>query len=107
MSWASNWQEGLTPLDRESSRNNIFSSEEGDPSGDTVEKISLTNLTSQYCTKLYENETALLQRTYPDRFCEVWFDTVSCWPPTPFNQNASVRCFSELLNVKYNDTCKY
>lgn len=105
MSWASNWQHDLTPVDRDTSSNNVFKSDEDSLS--TPGEELLTNLTLNLCLQVYENLTKRMVSSHPDGFCEATFDGLSCWPPTPLNQTAVNRCFSELNHVKYDDTREY
>ncbi|XP_030749956.1 diuretic hormone receptor-like [Sitophilus oryzae] len=56
------------------------------------------------CQKTYANETLRLQETHPDGFCNVSFDNILCWPPTPINTKAEVKCFSEFMGIYYDDS---
>ncbi|XP_056633381.1 diuretic hormone receptor-like [Diorhabda sublineata] len=68
------------------------------------DEIFRTNLTIDQCKAKYATETQNLSETQPQRFCKVISDSVLCWPPTPYNSTATIRCFSELFNIKYDDT---
>lgn len=71
------------------------------------EDLFVTNLTLEHCQIQYANQTALLEELYPGAYCGVTFDSILCWPPTPVNESAVTKCFSELFNIKYDDTRKY
>nr|XP_023013373.1 diuretic hormone receptor-like [Leptinotarsa decemlineata] len=63
-----------------------------------------TNVSLEQCKVQYENETIQYSQLYPEGFCPVISDSVLCWPPTPLNETATIKCFSELFNIKYDDT---
>ncbi|CAH1101345.1 unnamed protein product [Psylliodes chrysocephalus] len=68
------------------------------------EEIFRTNVTLEQCQAQYANESQFLSQQYPEGYCRVTFDRVLCWPPSPHNTTASIKCFSELFNIKYDDT---
>ncbi|KAG5885179.1 hypothetical protein JTB14_000942 [Gonioctena quinquepunctata] len=63
-----------------------------------------TNVSLEQCKLQYENESLELSQLYPEGFCHVTSDSVLCWPPTPINETATIKCLSELFNIKYDDT---
>lgn len=69
--------------------------------------FSVTNLTLEQCQSEYRNQTYLLSRIHSGEFCDVTFDSILCWPPTPINETAVIKCFSELFSIKYDETRKY
>lgn len=71
-----------------------------------AEDALLSNLTLQDCRSQYANETEALLTLHPGGFCKVSFDSIMCWPPTLINDTASIKCFSEFNNMKYDDTSK-
>lgn len=71
------------------------------------DEFPVTNLTSDHCRNQYANHTDLLLGSHLYDFCSVTFDSVLCWPPTPVNKTATIKCFSELFTIKYDDTRKY
>lgn len=76
--------------------------------GDIVEQeLFRNNETDKIhrCHELYEQETQRLEQLYSvEGFCEVFFDTLSCWPPTAPNTTAVISCFKELGGLRYNDS---
>uniref|UniRef100_A0A6P7FWW2 Diuretic hormone receptor-like n=1 Tax=Diabrotica virgifera virgifera TaxID=50390 RepID=A0A6P7FWW2_DIAVI len=68
------------------------------------EILHATNVTLEQCKAQYANDTFVLSDAYPEGFCKVTFDGVVCWPPTPHNHTATIKCFSELFAIKYDDT---
>lgn len=71
-----------------------------------VEELYVTNLTLDYCQLQFANHTASFLDTQQDGFCGVTFDSISCWPPTAINKTATIKCFSELFTIRYDDTRK-
>lgn len=69
--------------------------------------FSVTNLTLEQCQSQYRNQTYLLSKIHSGDFCDVTFDSILCWPPTPLNETAVIKCFSELFSIKYDETRKY
>ncbi|VEN43665.1 unnamed protein product, partial [Callosobruchus maculatus] len=68
------------------------------------EEIPKSNVTLDQCRSAFADESQQLADAHPEGFCRVAFDSVLCWPPTPLNQTATVKCFSELFHIKYDDT---
>lgn len=66
--------------------------------------IFYSKLNQTYCDSVYVKETNELLRTHLNAFCAPIVDPVMCWPPTPVNQTAIMKCFSELNFIKYDDT---
>lgn len=64
------------------------------------------NVRKLQCVQQYANETLVMNETRPEGFCPASFDRVSCWPPTPFNTTAVIRCFKQFYDVFYDDTRK-
>lgn len=76
-----------------------FAVANGSDSLSTLQKVG-----PMLCNALYANETAMMMEQYPEGFCGASFDLVSCWPPTPYNSAAVIRCFKKFQNVLYDDT---
>ncbi|CAH1099939.1 unnamed protein product [Psylliodes chrysocephalus] len=60
--------------------------------------------TIEDCKAEFQNQTDYLQQHYRNGFCNVTFDSVMCWPPTPYNETATIKCFKYLFSIRYNDT---
>ncbi|KAJ3643662.1 hypothetical protein Zmor_026361 [Zophobas morio] len=91
------------PLDQ-----TVSLSVEGENEWNDTEDIKLTlNITETHCKTVYANKTAALAEINPDGFCPVTTDGLLCWPPTPINETTYVKCFAELMSIKYDDTRKY
>ncbi|XP_074036699.1 diuretic hormone receptor isoform X3 [Leptinotarsa decemlineata] len=69
-----------------------------------LEEEPTTNLTLEQCKEQFKSRTEYLTEHYPNGFCKVAFDSVLCWPPTPANEIAEIKCFSELFEIKYDDS---
>lgn len=69
--------------------------------------LFITNLTLSHCKIQHANNTASLINSEQGEFCDVTFDSILCWPPTPINKTAVIKCFSELFGIRYDDTRKY
>lgn len=104
MSWDSKWEYDIDSVDFHTSSRNTYKPEEDAKS--LLAQEPLTNLTLEYCSKLYENVTNSFRKTNQGGFCEVTFDGILCWPPTPLNVTAVNKCFKKLLNIDYDDTRK-
>ncbi|XP_060529993.1 diuretic hormone receptor-like isoform X2 [Cylas formicarius] len=63
-----------------------------------------SNITMEDCTRLYKSEISSVTKLNRGGFCNVTFDLLLCWPPTPLNGTAQVKCFSELLGIRYDDS---
>ncbi|XP_063931809.1 diuretic hormone receptor-like isoform X3 [Zophobas morio] len=88
------------PLDQ-----TVSLSVEGENEWNDTEDIKLTlNITETHCKTVYANKTAALAEINPDGFCPVTTDGLLCWPPTPINETTYVKCFAELMSIKYDDT---
>lgn len=59
------------------------------------------------CRDTYAEETTFLESNFTAPFCKVSFDRVSCWPPTPANTTAVIKCMAYLNNIRYDDTRKF
>lgn len=59
------------------------------------------------CREKYAEEAAFLDSNFTEPFCKVSFDRVSCWPPTPANTTAVIKCMAYLNNIRYDDTRKF
>ncbi|XP_022903075.1 diuretic hormone receptor-like isoform X2 [Onthophagus taurus] len=81
-------------------KNNIEIHDDDDD--DVRQNYTLSEIT-EFCNSFYENETSVLREKYPGGFCESVYDTISCWPPTPYNSTAVIRCFKEFNNIRYDD----
>lgn len=103
MSIEPNWKNDNV-LDHDASNNKIYTHASLSQSFFDIEL--LTNQSMHDCEKQYERLTKQFFELYKEGFCEVTFDGLSCWPPTPPNQTATIKCFSELNQVKYDDTSK-
>lgn len=104
MSWESKWEYDINSVDFHTSSRNTYKPEEAAKS--LLAQEPLTNLTLEYCSRIYENVTNSFRKTYPEGFCEVTFDGILCWPPTALNVTAVNKCFKKLMNVDYDDTRK-
>ncbi|XP_076265689.1 diuretic hormone receptor-like isoform X2 [Rhynchophorus ferrugineus] len=62
------------------------------------------NMTMQDCQKMHANLTAKLSETHPGAFCDASFDNILCWPPTLLNSTAEMKCFSDFLGIRYDDS---
>ncbi|XP_018579874.1 diuretic hormone receptor-like, partial [Anoplophora glabripennis] len=102
--WGSNWQQDLTPLDHDSVNGFEYHPVMDNTNGSYFDEPYKTNVTLEQCKAQYANQTAALQQLHPEGFCRVTFDSVLCWPPTAINDTATIKCFSELFNIKYDDT---
>lgn len=69
-----------------------------------ADDVYVSNLTLEHCQIQFSNQTAQLLESHPGDFCSVTFDSVLCWPPTPVNKTAVIKCFAELFSIKYDDT---
>lgn len=67
----------------------------------------LEKIQPELCRAEYANSTAVLAEQHPEGFCNASFDSVSCWPPTPYNTTAVIRCFKMLNDIVYDDTRKF
>lgn len=107
MNWFStNWQQDLAPIDQD-----VINELHFDPdlhllpeNNDTLFIMPESNLTVAYCRQVFDREIAEISTIHPEGYCNATSDTILCWPPTPFNETAVVKCFSELLGVKYDST---
>ncbi|KAK9890907.1 hypothetical protein WA026_012249 [Henosepilachna vigintioctopunctata] len=61
-------------------------------------------INQSFCESLYSNNTLVLSEENPSGYCGPVADPVACWPPTPANTTAIIKCLSELYSVKYDDT---
>ncbi|XP_044266747.1 diuretic hormone receptor-like isoform X2 [Tribolium madens] len=96
------WPESL-PQDQEPVDADLWPTSENDLNETEDIKIRL-NITLQQCANLYANRTTALVESHPDGFCPVTTDGLLCWPPTPINETTYVKCFAELMNIRYDDT---
>jgi hypothetical protein len=103
MSWPDpNLPQDLNPVDQD-----LSWSMSGENVWNDTEDIKIKlNITLQHCTNLYLNKTAALAESNHERVCPVTTDGLLCWPPTPVNETASVKCFAELMHIRYDDTRK-
>ncbi|XP_045474415.1 diuretic hormone receptor-like isoform X2 [Harmonia axyridis] len=70
---------------------------------DLVDYVAAVNQTG--CEELYANETLAMTRELSTLgFCGPMADPVACWPPTPVNTTAVIRCFAELNFIRYDDS---
>lgn len=70
---------------------------------DLVDYVAAVNQTG--CEELYANETLAMSRELSTLgFCGPMADPVACWPPTPVNTTAVIRCFAELNFIRYDDS---
>jgi corticotropin releasing hormone receptor 1 len=101
MSWPDpNLPQDLNPVDQD-----LSWSMSGENVWNDTEDIKIKlNITLQHCTNLYLNKTAALAESNHERVCPVTTDGLLCWPPTPVNETASVKCFAELMHIRYDDT---
>ncbi|CAG9772905.1 unnamed protein product [Ceutorhynchus assimilis] len=106
-----NWQQDQGPMDHDVSHPSNFMGivpiGNNSDSGDDISysyKLLGQNMTLDHCEKMYINETKRLLKTHPDGFCNTSFDKILCWPPTPYNSVARIKCFSEFLGITYDDT---
>lgn len=96
------------PQDLEPVDNDLWSSGSSESGFNDTEDIKIRlNITLQHCANLYANKTARLKESHPDGFCPVTTDGLLCWPPTPINETTYVKCFAELMNIRYDDTREY
>ncbi|XP_066159308.1 diuretic hormone receptor-like isoform X2 [Euwallacea fornicatus] len=72
--------------------------------GSSMPDVYRPNITQESCEMLHYNETLKLLKTHPDGFCNASFDNILCWPPTLFEAVAKMKCFSEFLGIRYDDT---
>ncbi|XP_050297140.1 diuretic hormone receptor-like isoform X2 [Anthonomus grandis grandis] len=101
--YGANWQQDQGPMDHEVEGSSYMGYGVNGSSLDDMMRFR-PNKTIEDCERLYVNETIKLLKTHPDGFCRVAFDNILCWPPTPYNSLAKVKCFSEFYGVKYDDT---
>ncbi|KAK4876010.1 hypothetical protein RN001_012432 [Aquatica leii] len=64
------------------------------------DKKDLLDLICKQKHKYEENITGLGDGKY----CNASSDFIMCWPPTPVNTTTYLKCFSEFLGYKYDDT---
>lgn len=57
------------------------------------------------CRSKYKNEEEVLTLG-EGNYCNASSDSIMCWPPTPVNSTAYLKCFSEFLGFRYDDTRK-
>lgn len=66
-----------------------------------------TKLNISYCENIFANRSVVVAEQNPAGFCNVATDGLLCWPPTPINETTVVKCFAELMSIRYDDTRKY
>lgn len=107
-----NWQQDLTPIDMDGDSESYQSmhnnnDDDDDSFANSVADEHVLQMKSEYCQKTYANLTENMISSYGDGgFCHGIFDGALCWPPTPANQTAIVKCFAEFKGLKYDDTRK-
>lgn len=63
----------------------------------------VSTLGEQACHQRWANETTVFNDAHVS-ICPTHYDSVICWPPTPVNSTAVVKCFAELNGIRYDDT---
>lgn len=66
----------------------------------------VSTLGEQACHQRWANETSVFNDAHVS-ICPTHYDSVICWPPTPVNSTAVVKCFAELNGIRYDDTSKF
>ncbi|XP_072386655.1 diuretic hormone receptor-like isoform X1 [Diabrotica undecimpunctata] len=95
-----NWEQDLSPLDHDTPNTYERTMYEDYDYDSGINKT----VTIDDCKEEFSNQTQYLQQNYPDDFCKVAFDSLVCWPPTRKNEVATIQCFAELFEVKYDTT---
>ncbi|KAG5860166.1 hypothetical protein JTB14_030835 [Gonioctena quinquepunctata] len=101
------WQQDLTPIDPDLQSSYSFNPDLETMSDSNLFEEPTPMLTLEQCKEQFQSRTDYLSEHYTSGFCKVTFDTVLCWPPTPVNESAVVKCFAELNMIKYDDTRKF
>lgn len=57
------------------------------------------------CKSKHKNDDFVL-KLGEGNFCNASSDSIMCWPPMPVNSTAYLKCFSQFLGIKYDDTRK-
>ncbi|XP_049823809.1 diuretic hormone receptor-like isoform X2 [Aethina tumida] len=78
----------------------------GDPNGDDlVHNVTLDNpVNITYCKELFFEQISYFNATFGNDYCKTVTDQLVCWPPTQPNTTATVKCFSYLGGLRYDDT---
>ncbi|CAG9862129.1 unnamed protein product [Phyllotreta striolata] len=100
-----NWERNTGSLDHDFV-NEYFDQDSSDNMSlyyDYEEDNPHINKTIEDCKREFYNDTAYLEQHHPEGFCKVTFDSIMCWPPTPYNKTATVKCFKYLFSIRYDD----
>ncbi|KAF5298226.1 hypothetical protein FQA39_LY02650 [Lamprigera yunnana] len=55
------------------------------------------------CKQKHRSEENNITNLRDGQYCNASSDFIMCWPPTPVNTTAYLKCFSEFLGYKYDD----
>ncbi|XP_056640330.1 diuretic hormone receptor-like isoform X1 [Diorhabda sublineata] len=101
------WGQELGPIDHDAPNLFVYTPN-GNSSGTMYDdydyESGFFNLTLDDCKEQYAVRSLELSNTHKDKFCKVTFDSIACWPPTLFNETATISCFSELFHIKYDSS---